>query len=195
MSNNEKDPHEIPVKVVDRRWWAKDPGEVREDTRGSGKPTYLEDLEKQLAEKDKQIAEYLAKYRGAAAEFEESRLRLRKEISKDVERSRREILADLLEVVDNLDRAIDSAKSGGSQDALMQGVEMVRRQFLAKLESFGVSRIEADQQPFDPMLHEAISSVPAASPEQDGVVVGTARTGYRIGEDVLRPAAVAVAKL
>ena len=84
------------IKVVDRRWWAKDPGEVREDTRGSGKPTYLEDLEKQLAEKDKQIAEYLAKYRGAAAEFEEARLRLRREISKDTERSRREILADLL---------------------------------------------------------------------------------------------------
>ena len=63
------------IKVVDRRWWAKDPGDKREDTRGTGKPTYLEDLEKQLAEKDKQIAEYLSKYRGAAAEFEERYLR------------------------------------------------------------------------------------------------------------------------
>lgn len=192
MSDKE---HEIPVKVVDRRWWAQDPGEVREDTRGSGKPTYLEELEKQLADKDRQIAEYLAKYRGAAAEFEEARLRLRREISKDIERSRREILADLLEVVDNLDRAVDAARSGGSQEALVQGVEMVRRQFLAKLESFGVTRIDADGQAFDPALHEAISSVPAASADQDGLVVGTARTGYRIGEDVLRPAAVAVAKL
>jgi molecular chaperone GrpE len=192
MSDKE---HEIPVKVVDRRWWAQDPGEIREDTRGSGKPTYLEELEKQLADKDRQIAEYLAKYRGAASEFEEARLRLRREISKDIERGRREILADLLEVVDNLDRAIDSARSGGSQDALMQGVEMVRRQFLSKLESFGVTQIQADQQPFDPLLHEAISSVPAASPEQDGLIVGTARSGYRIGDDVLRPAAVAVAKL
>ncbi len=100
----------------------------------------------------------------------------------------------MLEVLDNLDRAIDSARQGGSTDALLQGVEMVRRQFLAKLEGFGVKRIEADRQPFDPTLHEAVSSVPAASPELDGVVVGTIRAGYRIGGDVLRPAAVAVAK-
>jgi molecular chaperone GrpE len=192
MSDNE---HEIPVKVVDRRWWVNQENEApREDTRGSGKPTYVEELERQVAEKDKQIAEYLAKYRNAASEFEEARLRLRREIAKDIERSRRDILSDLLEVLDNLDRALDSARQGGSQDALLQGVEMVRRQFLSKLESFGVKRIESDQQPFDPMLHEAISSVPAQTPDQDGLVIGTVRTGYRIGDDVLRPAAVAVAK-
>jgi molecular chaperone GrpE len=187
--------HEIPVKVVDRRWWVNQDNEApREDTRGSGKPTYVEELERQIAEKDKQIAEYLAKYRSAASEFEEARLRLRREISKDIERARRDILADLLEVVDNLDRALDAARQGGSQDVLVQGVEMVRRQFLQKLEGFGVTRIEADQQMFDPTQHEAISSVPAQSPDQDGIVVGTVRTGYRIGDDVLRPAAVAVAK-
>ena len=192
MSDKE---HEIPVKVVDRRWWVNQDNEApREDTRGSGKPTYVEDLERQIAEKDKQIQEYLAKYRGAAAEFEEARLRLRREVSKDIERSRRDILADLLEVVDNLDRALDAARQGGSLDALVQGVEMVRRQFLQKLEGFGVKRIESDQQPFDPTLHEAISSVPAQSADQDGIVVGTVRTGYRIGDDVLRPAAVAVAR-
>ena len=192
MSDKE---HEIPVKVVDRRWWVNQDNEApREDTRGSGKPTYVEDLERQIAEKDKQIAEYLAKYRNAASEFEDARLRLRREISKDIERNRRDILADLLDVVDNLDRALDSAGKGGSLDALVQGVEMVRRQFLQKLEGFGVRRIEADHQPFDPTLHEAISSVPAQSPDQDGIVVGTVRTGYRIGDEVLRPAADAVAK-
>jgi molecular chaperone GrpE len=193
MSDKE---HEIPVKVVDRRWWANTEGgeAAREDTRGSGKPTYVEQLEQQIADKDRQIQEYLSKYRNAEKEFDEARLRLRREIAKDIERSRREILADLLDVIDNLDRALDSAKQGASQEALLQGIEMVRRQFLAKLEGFGVTRIAADQQPFDPMLHEAISSVPAGSPEQDGIVVGTVRTGYRIGDDVLRPAAVAVAR-
>jgi molecular chaperone GrpE len=132
--------------------------------------------------------------RRVPGEVPQCRLRLRREIAKDIERSRRDILSDLLEVLDNLDRALDSARQGGSQDALLQGVEMVRRQFLSKLESFGVKRIESDQQPFDPMLHEAISSVPAQTPDQDGLVIGTVRTGYRIGDDVLRPAAVAVAK-
>jgi molecular chaperone GrpE len=197
MSDNEYD---IPVKVVDRRWWVNQDAEApREDTRGSGKPTYVEELERQIAEKDNQIAEYLAKYRGAASEFEEARLRLRREVSKDIERARRDVLAELLEVVDNLDRAIDSARTspstGSAAATLLQGVEMVRRQFLAKLEGFGVKRIEADQQPFDPALHEAISSVVAQSPEQDGLVVGTVRSGYRIGDEVLRPAAVAVARV
>jgi molecular chaperone GrpE len=193
MSDNE---HEIPVKVVDRRWWVNQDAdtETRADTRGSVKPTYVEALEQQIAEKDKQIQEYLSKYRNAANEFEEARLRLRREISKDIERSRRDILSEFLDVMDNLDRAIESARAGASAEAIVQGIEMVRRQFLAKLEGFGVTRIVADQQSFDPLLHEAISSVPAASPEQDGMVVGTVRSGYRIGDEILRPAAVAVAK-
>jgi len=187
--------HEVQVKVVDRRWWANaDSGTAATETRGESKPTYVAELEAQIAEKDRQVQEYLGKYRQATTEFEEARLRLRREISKDIERARREILSELLDVLDNLDRALDSAKASASYDALLQGVEMVRRQFIAKLEGLGVTRIDAINQPFDPALHEAISSVPAASPEQDGQVVGTVRSGYRIGGEVLRPAAVAVAK-
>src|SRR5215210_1868333 len=97
--------HEIPVKVVDRRWWARgDDGDA--PSSGISKPTYVEELERQLAEKDRIAQEYIAKYRQAAAEFDEARARLRREIGKEIERGRREILADLLEVVDNLDRAL-----------------------------------------------------------------------------------------
>jgi molecular chaperone GrpE len=190
MSDKE---HDIPVKVVDRRWWAR--GDDAAPPERSSKPTFVEELEHQLAEKDRLAQEYIAKYRQAANEFEESRLRLRREISKDVERGRREILADLLDVVDNLDRAIEAARLTTSPDALLQGVEMVRRQFLSKLEGLGVKRIEeVEGAEFDPLKHEAISTVPAASSEDDGRVVGVVRHGYTIGEDVLRPASVAVAK-
>jgi molecular chaperone GrpE len=193
---NDKD-YEIPVKVVDRRWWAQS-GEnaERSESSASLKPTYVEELERQPAEKNRQVQEYIRKYRQASNDFEEARLRLRREISKDVERARRDVLAELIEVLDNLDRALDSAAQGQapSVDALLRGVEMVRRQFLAKLEGFGVTRIEAASQPFDPSLHEAVTTVPVASPEQDGRVVGVIRHGYRVGSDVLRPAAVAVAK-
>jgi molecular chaperone GrpE len=71
---------------------------------------------------------------------------------------------------------------------------MVLRQFLSKLAALGVTRIDAAGQRFDPALHEAVTAVPAASPEDDGRIVGIVRHGYRIGDDVLRPAAVAVAK-
>jgi molecular chaperone GrpE len=193
MSDREQD---IPIKVVDRRWWANTDASTgsSESATTSLKPTYVEELEQKVAEKDKQIQEYLTKYRQAAGEFEEMRLRLRREISKDIERTRREILSELLEVVDNLERALEAARRSPSADALLQGVEMVRRQFLSKLEGLGVTPIDSTDTRFDPLLHEAISTVPAASSDQDGMVVGVIRQGYRIGDDVLRPAAVAVAK-
>jgi molecular chaperone GrpE len=191
--------HEIPVKVVDRRWWANQDAAAAATTgeHTSLKPTYVEALEQQLAEKDRQLQDAIARYRAASGEFDESRARLRREITKEIERGRREILAELLDVVDNLDRALEAARAGTATDtldALLKGVEMVRRQFLTKLEGFGVSRIESAGQPFDPSLHEAVSAVPASSADQDGVILGVVRQGYRIGEDVLRPAAVAVAK-
>ena len=196
MSDKE---YEIPVKVVDRRRWANQDAKEGGTAAQSSplKPTYVEELEQKLAEKDKRLQDAIARYRGAAGEFEESRARLRREISKDIERGRREILADLLDVVDNLDRAVDAARAstGGDRlDALIQGVDIVRRQFLAKLEGFGVRRIESDGQPFDPSVHEAISAVPASDSAPDGTIVGVIRHGYRIGDDVLRPASVAVAK-
>ena len=196
MSDKEQ---EIPVKVVDRRWWVnQEPANTSTATATpSLKPTYVEELEQKLAEKDTQLQDAIARYRGASNEFEESRLRLRREIGKDIERARREVLAELLDVVDNLDRAIEAAKSSSAPDridTLLQGVEMVRQQFLAKLEGFGVKRIESEGQPFNPSLHEAISAVPASTPAQNGTIVGVIRHGYRIGDDVLRPASVAVAK-
>ena len=191
--------HDIPVKVIDRRWWANtnhDRATSDSSTTSSSlKPTYVEELEQKVAEKDKQIQESIAKYRQAASEFDEARLRLRREISRDIERGRREILADLLDVLDNLDRAIDATRTAASVEAVVQGVDMVRRQFLAKLEGFGVRPIEVTPgSAFDPELHEAVTAVPATDAASDGEIVGVVRRGYRIQNEVLRPAAVAVAK-
>ena len=198
MSDKE---HEIPVKVVDRRWWANQE-HGRRDSRAaiarSLKPTYVEELE-QTARREGQAAPgvHRASTAGAPASSRRRGCGCAARSRKDIERGRREILADLLDVVDNLDRAIDAARAGSGDDkadALLQGVELVRRQFLAKLEGFGVKRIESEGQPFDPSVHEAISAVPATDAAPDGTVVGVVRHGYRIGDDVLRPASVAVAK-
>jgi molecular chaperone GrpE len=190
------DEHDIPVKVVDRRWWARtDEGDDAAVDR-SAKPTYVADLERRVAASEKQAQEYLAKYRQASQEFEDARARMRKELAKDAERSRREVLVSLLDVVDNLDRAIDAAKRAGKNagDPLLQGVEMVQQQFLARLDGFGVKRIDAQGAPFDPLLHEAVTTVPAPDASSDGRVMGVITHGYRIGDEVLRPALVAVAK-
>jgi molecular chaperone GrpE len=77
-------------------------------------------------------------------------------------------------------------------DVLLDGVKMVRQQFLHRLEGFGIHPIEPLNQPFDPALHEAITVVPASRAEDDEKVLGVIRRGYRIGDEVLRPAQVAV---
>jgi 2-oxoglutarate ferredoxin oxidoreductase subunit alpha len=74
--------------------------------------------------------------------------------------------------VDNLDRAIDAARRAGETGTLLQGVEMVRSQFLAKLDGFGVKRMAPLGRPFDPARHEATSMVPVSDAAQDNVVVG-----------------------
>ena len=109
-----------PLKVVDRRWWARQqdeetaapsaPGAAADDAPRL-KPTYVEELEQQLAERDRQLQDVLIKYRDASREFDDARARLRKEIAKDIERSRRTLLLELLDVVDNLDRAIEAGRA------------------------------------------------------------------------------------
>src|SRR6186713_2733630 len=121
---------DIPVKVVDRRRWRED-GELNPEAvpPTSLKPTYVEELELRVAQSEKQAQEFLAKYRQANQEFEDARARMRKEVAKDAERSRREVFVSLLDVVDNLDRAIDAfrRRSGpaapaqsGVDDSLLQ---------------------------------------------------------------------------
>ncbi len=181
---------------MDRRRWAH--GEQAPSTPDQPvlKPSYVEELEQKLAKREKEAEEYLAKYRQASKEFEDARARMRKELAKDAERNRREVLVSLLDVVDNLERAIDASRKAGTapDDPLLHGVELVRSQFLAKLDGFGIKQIPSEGTAFDPLLHEAVSAVPAADPSQDGVIVGVVRHGYRIGDEVLRPALVAVAK-
>jgi molecular chaperone GrpE len=118
---------------------------------------------------------------------------MRRDVAKEVERGTKAVLADLLDVVDNLDRAIDAARAAGADSTLLQGVEMVRLQFLAKLDGHGVRPLDAAGRRFDPSPHEAATTVPVTDPAQDGVVVGVIRQGYMIRDEVLRPAVVAVA--
>jgi molecular chaperone GrpE len=182
------------MKVTDRRWWARGDGaEAAIPDEPKLKPTYVEELEARLAEKSLEFQQLLAKYRDASNEFDQARARLRKEVSKDVERGRKSMLVSFLEVLDNLDRALEVG-AGRENDPMVQGVLLVRQQFLGVLESFGVSRIDPLGAPFDPAKHEAVSTVPAASPEGDGLVAGVIRPGYMMSDEVLRPASVAVGR-
>jgi len=190
------DQPQTDIHVVDRRWWAR--GETAAGATADEpfeKPSYVQELEARMAAKDEELRATLARYRDAHAEFEQARARMRRDVAKEVERGTRAVLADLLDVIDNLDRAIAAAKAAGSDPALLQGVELVRAQFLGKLDGHGVRPLDAAGRPFDPSRHEAASTVPVTDPAQDGLVVGVIRQGYTIRDEVLRPAIVAVAAI
>jgi len=177
------------VKVTDRRWWAQgDDAPAPEEPRL--KPSYVEELETRLAAKDAELQQIIAKYRGASDEFDQARARLRKELSKDVERGRRSLISGFLDVLDNLDRALDAA-ADRADDPFVQGVAIVRQQFLATLDGLGVRRIDPIGQMFDHAQHEAVTTVSGGS-APPGTIVGVIRPGYTIGDEVLRPAQVAV---
>jgi molecular chaperone GrpE len=130
-----------------------------------------------------------------AADFENFKKRSRKEQTDAEVRVREGILKDMLDVIDNLERAT-AAYAGGDKKvdgaAVLQGVNLVLRLFQTKLERYDVRPFEAKGQPFDPRLHEAISQVPTAD-VPPGTVASEMQKGYRMGEKLLRPAIVAVA--
>jgi molecular chaperone GrpE len=155
--------------------------------------------------------EYKDRMLRIAADFENWKKRARKEQTDAAATARETLLRDLLEVVDNLERATTAyapktAKGEGKQNgkdvgkgdgkvdgaAVLQGVNLVLRLFQAKLERYDVRAFESKGQPFDPRLHEAVSQVPAqdAAP---GTVANEFQKGYRVGDKLLRPAVVAVA--
>lgn len=97
---------------------------------------------------------------------------------------------DLLDVLDNLDRAAEALRSSG-QEGVASGLEMVHRQFLAVMAKYGVEPIEAIGQPFDPNFHDALMRQPSAD-APEGCVVAELSRGYKIHDRVLRPSKVAV---
>jgi molecular chaperone GrpE len=129
-----------------------------------------------------------------AADFENWKKRSRKEQTDGEARVRESVLKDMLEVVDNLERATSAYVENGSVDgaSVLKGVNLVLRLFHSKLERYSVKPFEAKGQPFDPRVHEAISQVPTAD-VAPGTVANELQKGYRIGDKLLRPAIVAVA--
>ncbi len=129
-----------------------------------------------------------------AADFENWKKRARKEQIDAESRIREAVLKDMLEVVDNLERATSAYVENGSVDgaSVLKGVNLVLRLFQTKLERYNVKPFEAKGQPFDPHMHEAISQVPTAD-VAPGTVANEMQKGYRIGDKLLRPAIVAVA--
>jgi len=147
----------------------------------------LEALRKRAAERD----QYLDLLQRTRAEFENYQKRINKD--RDLERRyfASAILLDLLPVLDNLERASAAAEKASEKGPLAEGIGMVLSQFLDFLQRNGVVRIEAQDQPFDPHLHQAVMQQPVAD-KPANTVLQVLEQGYMNQDRVLRPAKVVV---
>jgi molecular chaperone GrpE len=177
------------VKVVDKRRFARLLGfgssqgaAEAVDPPGERLPTYVEEL--------KQRAERAAEQ--ARAEVEAARARLERHYESRLATARADLAASLLDVFDNLERALEVPDA--AESPLYEGVAATRDVFLKRLAELGVEPIDAVGEPFDPEVHEAVDEVPVDDPALDGHVVAELQRGFRSGERLVRPAIVRVGR-
>lgn len=150
-------------------------------------------LRRQLEEKEKEAKANYDLFVRERADTENFKRRMQREKSDALRFANEPLIKDVLPVLDNLERAVSHAQSGGNGQSLVDGVSLVLRSFLEALEKHGVSRISAKGQPFDPSMHEAMAQVETAETATNTVVEEYA-PAYVLHDRLLRPALVTVAK-
>jgi molecular chaperone GrpE len=182
------DPSPVPIELTDDLAAPRSP----DDLAAPRSPEMIE-LREQIANKDKEIAELKDKYLRALADTDNIRKRLRQQSEDTVRLQRENLLRDLLPITDNLERAVEAARGGGDGKPIVEGVEMVLRSLLDFLRTNGVIPRESMGRPFDPQFHEAVDHIESTE-HPPNTVISEFHRGYQVGERVLRPARVAVAK-
>ncbi|MGZ3425645.1 MAG: nucleotide exchange factor GrpE [Polyangia bacterium] len=156
----------------------------------ANQPPTLEQQIEQLEKLEQDKRDLHDRWLRTAAEFENFKKRSKKESDDAATRGREQLLKELLPALDNLERALKHAPPG---DPLTVGVIQTEKQLLQALEKFGVVRFSSVGKPFDPSMHDAIQQMETAA-HAPGSVAQEFASGYMIGQRLLRPAMVAVAK-
>lgn len=163
----------------------------------SVKPSYVEELEARTREAEQKTADVQARFEQVKAELkretDELRQRLARNADERVAREKAAFISALLPALDNLQRAVEAAEAGGPQDALLGGLRSTLNGFESVLTQIGAEPIDALAHAFDPELHEAVDTA-EVEPELDGQVVAQYGRGYRLGNQLLRPARVQVGR-
>ena len=150
------------------------------------------DLRSQLDAANARADENWNKFLLAMADFENYKKQMEKRVQMIVADHRKSVLLRFLPVIDNLERALQFNASG--DEKLRGGIEATLRGFESVLASEGVKAIDVKGKPFDPHIAEAIGTTPAPEGVDDDTVVEVAERGYMMGDELLRPAKVLVAK-
>ena len=151
----------------------------------------LEELQQQLEKKDQELAEQKSDFLREKADLENFRKRLVKDKEDAVQFANQRLLKELIQVNDNLDRALDASNS--SLETFKEGVEMIQKQFATFLKNQKVEPIEALGKPFDPNLHEVMTQQESADHDENTVIQEYSK-GYTLNGRILQSAKVVTAK-
>ena len=156
-----------------------------------------EALAQQLAEAEAETKQLYDRFLRVSAEFDNYKKRQQRDSTEYRKYATEAVFKDLLSVVDNLERALEAGKNGSGQtdaaNGLIKGVEITLSEILRIFEKFGVSPIEALEQPFDPTYHQAVQQE-VVDEKPDNTVVGELQKGYVFHDRLLRPSMVVVSK-
>ncbi|MGM9991485.1 MAG: nucleotide exchange factor GrpE [Candidatus Bruticola sp.] len=154
----------------------------------------LEQSSQELLEaKDKEIVRLQEQLKRVAADTENYRKRMEANFERRVDNAKEDIFRKLLPIVDHLEMAIEASHKGGTAESLCQGIELVLKDAIKVMESYEVVPIEAKGKIFDPACHEAVM-MEESDELPDETVSNEFKKGYKIGDRVLRPSMVCVAR-
>lgn len=152
----------------------------------------VKSLEETLEAEQKKSNDYLNRLKYLQADFENYRKRVEKEVQQAVQRSNEKLVACLIGILDDLEKAVSAGETTENKTALLEGIKMIHKNLDKLLEKEGVERLECVGQAFNPDLHEVLAQVPTKD-HQSGTVLEEARKGFMFKGKVLRPSIVKIA--
>ena len=190
---------EDPVRVTDKRFWVQDGAQESEETLPySFKPSYVEELEKKLSDSQKKIEEVLSSYKEfkqqSATEVQKAKERIQNEFNRRNAKIKSDLIIKFIEILDNFERALAIASQKHSFDSLLEGVELIRNQFIAALAEHDVTELNVEGQPFNPEFAEAVEVIAVESAEKDNMILEVVNKGYLMGDLLIRPAKVKIGR-
>lgn len=152
----------------------------------------LEEAKQSLTRKADEVRGLQDKHLRLAAEFENYKRLTQRDHREFARFANENILRELLPIVDNLERAIQSVKTSAGRDGLVQGIELTLKQFQETLKKFGVQEVPTVGTTFDPGRHQAVARTESAT-DPENTVIMEHQKGYLLHDRILRPAMVTVA--
>ncbi|ALO14697.1 nucleotide exchange factor GrpE [Salinivirga cyanobacteriivorans] len=196
--------HEEQQAVKDNKDENKESSEKEEETKDHKKSTKdskaksskkgkkKDPKEEKIQELGEQVEKLNDRYMRLQAEFDNYRKRTIKEKADLLKSAGEDVLKDMLPVIDDMDRAIETIEAAEDKDAIKAGMQLIDQKFKEFVKQKGVSEIDAMHQEFDTDVHEAMTKIPAPKEELKGKVVDVIQKGYKLNDKVIRFAKVVI---